>query len=367
MKMLTVPFVSFEPMHKEIQEEVFSTFKMVYEKNWFIQGKEVEAFEKEFAEYCGTKYCIGCGNGLDSLYLILKAMDIHEGDEVIVPSNTFIATALAVSYVGATPVFVEPCLDTFNLNASLIEQKITKKTKAIIAVHLYGQAADMDAINKIARQYKLKVIEDAAQAHGASYKNKKVGALSDAAGFSFYPGKNLGALGDAGAVVTSDKELADKIRALANYGSIQKYNHIYKGNNSRLDEIQAAILRIKLRYLDKWNQNRQNSAAVYLDGIKNAKVILPQISKTGNHVWHIFALRCHDRDEFEKYLNNNSIGTTKHYPIPLHRQKAYADLGLKQGDLPIAEEISSTELSIPMFYGMKGEEIEHVINVINRF
>lgn len=364
---IRVPFATFRPMHEEIKEEIFVKFQDVYNKSQFILGSEVCDFEMEFAAYCGCKYAIGCGNGLDALYLILKAMNIGTGDEVIIPSNTFIATALAVSYTGAVPIFVEPNIDNFNINPSLIEEKITHRTKAIIAVHLYGLAADMDEINMIAKNNNIKVIEDCAQAHGALYKGRRVGALSDAAGFSFYPGKNLGALGDAGAVTTDNLELAEKIRAFGNYGSREKYNHIYKGNNSRLDEVQAAFLRIKLCNLERWTINRQEAAERYLKEIRNPRIILPTVLSDQNHVWHIFATRCKERDGFEKYLNNHGIATTKHYPIPLHLQKAYSELGIRKGELPIAEEISATQLSIPMYYGMSEEEIMYIINIINQF
>ena len=365
--MMNIPFVSFNVMHKEIEEKMLEAFKRVYENNWFIQGKECEAFEKEFAQYCGADYCVGCGNGLDALYLLLRAYGIGEGDEVIVPSNTYIATALAVSYTGAKPVFVEPFIETFNINPSLIEQAITDKTRAIMAVHLYGQPARMDEIKSIAKKYDLKVIEDSAQAHGALYKGTKTGNLGDAAGFSFYPGKNLGALGDGGAIVTSDKELADKCRAIGNYGSDYKYHHIYKGNNSRLDEVQAALLRIKLKELDRWNKRRNEIAKKYIEGIDNEQVILPVTEPDMTHVYHIFGIRCERRDELEKYLNENGIGTNKHYPIPIHLQGAYSELGIPEGTLPIAEKISKTELSIPMYYGMTEEETDYVIEKINAF
>lgn len=365
--MQEVPFSTFAPMHNEIKDEIMQKINEVVEKGWFIQGEEVHAFEKEFAAYCGCKYAVGCGNGLDALYLILKAMDIGDGDEVIVPSNTFIATALAVTYTGATPIFVEPYIETYNLNPTLIEKKISVRTKAIIAVHLYGQPADMEAILSIAQAYNLKVIEDCAQAHGATYKGNIIGSFGEAAGFSFYPGKNLGALGDAGAVVTDNLKLAEKICALGNYGSDFKYHHIYKGNNTRLDEIQAAVLRIKLRYLDQWTKKRQQIAKRYLSEIKNEKITLPTCSEDRSHVWHIFALRCKNRDELEQHMNAHGIGTQKHYPIPIHLQTAYKDLGLLKGSLPIAEEISATELSIPMYYGMTEEEITYVINIINQF
>lgn len=362
---MNIPFVSFETMHKEIESEILAKFKEVYEKNWFIQGEEVRKFEVEFAGFCDSKYCIGCGNGLDALYLILRGYGIGEGDEVIIPSNTYIATALAVSYAGAKPIFVEPDLLIYNIDTDLIEKAITTRTKAIIAVHLYGQPADMDKINSIANKYKLKVIEDSAQSHGALYKGKKVGSLSDASGFSFYPGKNLGALGDAGAVVTNDKQLADKIRSIANYGSDKKYHHIYKGTNSRLDEVQAAFLRIKLRNLNKWNEERRNVAKKYLDGINNPKIIKPVEVDYSRHVWHIFAVRTEERNGLQNYLNSLGIGTTIHYPIPMHLQEAYIDLGYKKGDFPLAEKISEEVISLPMWYGMKDWEVQYIIDKIN--
>ena len=364
---MNIPFVSFEAMHNEIKDEVLAKFKEVYEKNWFIGGSELEQFEAEFAQYCGTKYCVGCGNGLDALFLTLKAYGVGEGDEVIVPSNTYIATALAVSYVGATPVFVEPTLDYFNIDVDRIEEKITDKTKAIMAVHLYGQPASMTKINELAKKHNLIVIEDSAQAHGATYKGVRTGGLGNAAGFSFYPGKNLGALGDAGAMVTNDKEVADRVRALGNYGSDYKYHHIYKGNNSRLDEVQAAMLRIKLRHLDRWNEERARIASRYLAEIDNPEVVLPKLAEDCTHVYHIFAIRTEARESLEKYLNDNGIGTNKHYPIPMHLQEAYADLNIAEGALPIAEEISSTQLSIPMYYGMTDDEISYVIEKINNW
>lgn len=365
---MKVPFATFKPMHDEIKKELDNAYHRVIDSSYFIQGTECEKFEEEFAQYCDAKYCIGVATGLDALYLILKALNIKEGDEVIIPSNTFIATALAVSYCGATPVFVEPLIETYNINTALIEEKITERTKAIIPVHLQGRPADMDEINKIAKKYNLYVIEDAAQAHGANYKGRRVGSLSDAAGFSFYPGKNLGALGDGGAVVTNNKEIADKVRALGNYGSDYKYHHIYKGTNSRLDEIQAAFLRCKLPHLDKWNSERQKIAKKYFDGITNPLITLPlQVDEDYDHIYHVFVIRCDRRDELESYLNKNGIGTVKHYPIPMHLQLAYQDLNIPEGSLPIAEEISRTVLSIPMYYGMSNDEIEYVIQLLNEF
>lgn len=364
---MKIPFVSFLPMERELDNDLREAFERVFTHSWYIEGAEDKAFEKAYAEYCGTQYCIGVGNGLDALMLSLKALGIGEGDEVIVPSNTYIATALAVTYVGAKPVFVEPQIETFNVDPGKIETAITKRTKAIMPVHLYGQACDMDPIMKLAKKYSLKVVEDCAQAHGATYKGKKVGTFGDAAGFSFYPGKNLGALGDAGAVVTNDKAQADKIRALGNYGSDYKYHHIYKGNNSRLDELQAAFLTAKLPHLDQMNAERRRIAGRYLTEIKNPKVILPTVEKDMVPVWHIFGIRCSERDALERHLNDSGIGTNKHYPIPMHLQECYKDLGFKEGDFPIAEEISRTELSLPMYYGMTEEEIGYVIEAINAF
>ena len=364
---MKVPFVSFFPMERELNNELRGAFNRVFEKSWYIKGDENDAFEKAFAEYCGTKYCVGVGNGLDALMLSLKALGVGCGDEVIVPSNTYIATALSVTYVGATPVFVEPDIRTFNVNPFLIEDKITEKTKAIMPVHLYGQACDMDPIMEIAKRNNLYIIEDCAQAHGATYKGKKVGTFGVASGFSFYPGKNLGALGDAGAVVTNSKELADKVRALGNYGSDYKYHHIYKGCNSRLDELQAAFLAAKLPHLDRMNEERRRIAAKYTEGIKNPKVILPNVLDDCVPVWHIYGIRCMKRDTLEKYLNSNGIGTNKHYPMPMHLQECYKDLNVRKGGFPIAEEISNTELSIPMYYGMTDNEVQYVIETINNF
>lgn len=364
---MTVSFVSFLPMEEELNDDIRNAFDRVFSRSWYIEGEENKAFEKAFAEYCGVKYCIGVGNGLDALMLSLKALGIRTGDEVIVPSNTYIATALAVTYVGATPVFVEPDIRTFNINPTLIEKVITDKTKAIMPVHLYGQACDMDPIMEIAKKYNLRIIEDCAQAHGAIYKGKKVGTFGDAAGFSFYPGKNLGALGDAGAVVTNDKELADKIRALGNYGSDYKYHHIYKGNNSRLDELQAAFLAAKLPHLERMNIERRRIAQMYSEGINNLKVITPYVMPDCIPVWHIYGIRCKYRDALEKHLNGKDIGTNKHYPIPIHLQECYKDLNIPEGVLSIAEEISATELSLPMYYGMTKEEIQYIVNCINQF
>lgn len=364
---MKIPFVSFLPMEQELDKELRKAFERVYKRSWYIGGKEDEAFEQAFAKYCGVNFSIGTGNGLDALMLALKALGIKAGDEVIVPSNTFIATALAVTYVGATLVFVEPDIRTFTMDTARIEEKITENTKAIMPVHLYGQPCDMEPILKLAEKYGLYIVEDCAQAHGATYKGKKVGAFGNAAGFSFYPGKNLGALGDGGAVVTDDKILAEKIRALGNYGSDYKYHHIFQGNNSRLDEIQAAFLNEKLPHLERMNEERRRIAACYLDEIDNPNIILPYVLPDTVPVWHIFAIRCKRRDELEGYLAEHGISTNKHYPIPIHLQKCYQDLGMKKGSLPIAEEISETELSLPMYYGMTDKEVQYVIDCLNRF
>lgn len=365
---MKIPFASFEKMHSELRNELDQAYSRVLDSNYFIQGEECRKFEEKFADYCGVKYCIGVGNGLDALTLILRALNIGSDDEVIVPSNTYIATALAISNVGALPVFVEPEISTFNIDVNKIEDKITSKTKAIIAVHLQGRPADMDTINEIAEKYDLKVIEDAAQAHGAKYKGRKVGSLGAAAGFSFYPGKNLGALGDGGCVTTNDKKIADKVRALGNYGSDYKYHHIYKGVNSRLDELQAAFLSVKLNNLDKWNSERRRIAKRYINEINNPNIILPlSTDDEYEHIYHVFVIRCKKRNELETYLNSAGIGTVKHYPIPMHLQGAYKELGIPQGALPISEEISNTVLSIPMYYGMTDEQVSFVIDTINSF
>ena len=364
---MNVPFVSFKPLEKELDADLRAAFERVYQRSWYIEGQEDEAFEKAFAAYCGTEHCVGCGNGLDALMLVLKALGVGEGDEVLVPSNTYIATALAVTYTGATPVFVEPDIRTYDLDPARLEAALTPKTKAVMPVHLYGQPCDMDPIMAFARAHGLFVVEDCAQAHGATYHGQRIGTFGDAAGFSFYPGKNLGALGDAGAVVTNNRDLAEKVRALGNYGSDYKYHHVYQGNNSRLDELQAAFLVAKLPHLDRMNQERRRIAARYLDEIHNSQLTLPYILPGTEPVWHIFAVRCRKRDELVAYLADKGIATNKHYPIPMHLQGAYASLGIPKGTLPIAEEISATQLSLPMFYGMTEDEVSHVVDALNAF
>lgn len=362
-----VKFLDMKPMHDKIKDEIMQAIEKVYDSNWYILGKEVESFEEEFAAYCGTKYCIGVANGLEALHLILRGYGIGEGDEVIVPSNTYIATALAVNYTGATPIFVEPDNRTYNIDPKLIEASITEKTKAIMAVHLYGQPCDMDPINEIAKKYNLKVIEDNAQSQGAMYKGKKTGNLGDAAGISFYPGKNLGALGDAGAITTNDKELADKIRTLRNYGSNKKYYNEYKGYNSRLDEIQAAILRVKLRYLDEWNNYRREVAKTYLNKINNENIVLPYIQQDTNPVWHQFIIRTKNRDELQNYLEEYGISTMIHYPVPIHKQEAYKEYSHMIGKLPIAEDIAEEILSLPIYPEISVFDVNKVIERLNEY
>jgi len=364
---MKVPFMSLEHVQNELDSELRNAFDRVYKSSHYIIGNEVSAFEKEFAEYCGRKYAVGCNSGLDALMLPLKALGIGTGDEVIVPSNTYIATALAVSYTGAVPVFVEPDIRTYNIDPEKIKEKITDKTKALMIVHLYGQPCDMSAIGKIAEEYNIKIIEDCAQAHGAKYNGKRVGSFGYAAGFSFYPGKNLGAFGDAGAIVSDDDSFINKIKALRNYGSDYKYHHIYKGYNTRLDEIQAAILRVKLPHLYHMNKYRANIARRYFEGISNPLIKTPFVIDDVKPVWHIFAVRCDRRPDLEMYLKDNGIETIKHYPVPIHLQGAYKELNIKEGSLPVAEEISRTELSIPMFYGMTDEQVCYVISKLNQF
>ncbi|MFH1616610.1 MAG: DegT/DnrJ/EryC1/StrS family aminotransferase [Planctomycetota bacterium] len=360
-----IPFLDLRPQHNEVRDEVLLAIKGVIDSGWYILGPQVEAFEKEFAEYCGVKYCVGVGNGLDALHMILRGYEIGKGDEVIVPANTYIATVLAVNYAGATPVFVEPDERTYNINPALIEKAVTPRTKAILCVHLYGQAADMDPIATIAAKYRLKIIEDAAQAHGAVYKGQKAGSLGDAAGFSFYPGKNLGALGDGGCVTTNDSGLAEQIRSLRNYGSVKKYYNTYKGFNTRLDEMQAAVLRVKLRHLDKWNSERRRIAGIYVDGLKNSKLIIPFVPDFTEPVWHLFVIRSPDRDKIQSRLNDAGIGTLIHYPIPPHLQEAYKDMALAEGAFPITEKIANEVLSLPIWIGLAENDVGYILDVIN--
>lgn len=362
---MEVTYANFRRMHGAIEGELKEAMDDVYESQWFIQGEKLEAFENAFASYCGTEHCIGTGNGLDALRLMLEAYGIGAGDEVIIPANTFIATALAVSYVGATPVFVDSDPDTLLMDPAKIEAAITPAAKAILVVHLYGKLAEVEKTRAIAERHGLFLFEDAAQAHGATGGSNMAGSIGDAAAFSFYPGKNLGAFGDAGAVVTSNAEAARKVRALGNYGSHKKYEHVYKGVNSRLDEMQAAVLLAKLPHLDTWNEERRVIARAYYEGIGNDAITLPPFDETS--VQHIFPVFCETRDELKDHLAQHGIQTQIHYPTPIHLQKAYADLELGEGAFPVAEKIARTELSVPLYPGMTDEEIAYVIDTLNAY
>jgi dTDP-4-amino-4,6-dideoxygalactose transaminase len=364
-----IPFLDLKAVNAQYSDELKEATARVIDSGWYIQGNECKEFEKEFATYCGTKYCIGVANGLDALTLIIRAYKemgiMQDGDEIIVPANTYIASILAISENNLIPVLVEPDIMTYNIDPSLIEEKITKKTKAIMAVHLYGQVAEMDAINAIAKKYNLKVIEDSAQAHGAVYNGKRTGNLGDASGFSFYPGKNLGALGDGGAVTTNDEALATTIRALGNYGSEKKYENMYKGTNSRLDEMQAAMLRVKLRYLDDEIRHRREIANYYLDNIKNENIILPTVQEDGNHVWHVFVVRCIDRSRLQQYCLENGIYTLIHYPVAPHKQEAYKEWNGES--YPISEKIHDEVLSLPISGLQCMEDTKIIVKYINAY
>jgi dTDP-4-amino-4,6-dideoxygalactose transaminase len=359
-----IPFLDLKSINLAHEEGLKRAFDRVLHSGWYILGQEVKAFEQEFAAYCGTEYAVGVSNGLDALHLILRGWGIGEGDEVIVPSNTYIATWLAATYAGATPVPVEPVEGTYNIDPDLLEAAITPRTRAIMVVHLYGQPVDMDPIMAIAAKHGLKVIEDGAQAHGAEYKGKKVGAVGHAAGFSFYPGKNLGALGDAGAITTNDGELAAQLRVLVNYGSRVKYHNEVKGFNCRLDELQAAFLREKLPYLDAETARRREIADMYLAGLSGLDLTLPQCLEGTRPVWHLFVVRFKNREEVQAALTKHGIGTVIHYPIPPHLQPAYAELGYGHGAFPVAERIHEEVLSLPMGPTMRDEEVQRVIEAI---
>lgn len=364
---IRIPFLDLKSPYLELKEELDDAYQRVMESGWYILGKEVEAFESEFATYCGSRHCIGVGNGLEALHLILRAMDIGPGDEVIVPSNTYIATWLAVSYTGAKPVPVEPDVRTYNIDPIRIEGAITSRTKAILAVHLYGQPADMDPINTIAKAHGLRVIEDAAQAHGARYKGKLTGSLGDAAGFSFYPGKNLGALGDGGAVTTDDVELAERIRTLRNYGSKVKYHNEEKGFNSRLDELQAALLRVKLKYLDEWNVRRAKLAELYHKELSGSNLVLPFVPDFADPAWHLFVVLSESREALQQKLHDAEIGTMIHYPVPPHLQPAYNELKFSAGTFPLAERTSRQLLSLPIGPHLSSDGVASVCKSIRDF
>ncbi len=362
-----IPFLDLGAINNSHREDLEAAFRRVMDSGWFILGKELESFEAEFAAYCGVKHCIGVGNGLEALHLILRAMEIGPGDEVIVPANTYIATWLAVSYAGATPVPVEPEESTYNIDPALIEATITSRTKAIMAVHLYGQPAGMEPIRAIANRHGLKVIEDAAQAHGARCKERRTGSLGDAAGFSFYPGKNLGALGDGGAVTTNDDTVAERIRVLRNYGSKVKYHNEVKGYNSRLDELQAAFLREKLKTLDADNAHRGKLAGLYTELLADTGLALPVVPAWTEPVWHIYAVRTPKRDQLQTYLQQNGIATMIHYPIPPHLQPAYAELGLAAGSFPLTEAIHSEVLSLPMGPHLDEDAVRKIVGIVSDF
>jgi len=364
-----ISFLDLKNINSQYREELINVCVKVIDSGWYIQGLECEKFEKEFASYCGTKYAIGVGNGLDALILILKAYKIMgimtDGDEVIVPANTYIASILAISDNNLVPVLVEPDINTYLIDPLKIEEKITTRTKAIMPVHLYGQTCSMNGINKIAKKHNLKIIEDSAQAHGAFFEKNRTGNLGDASAFSFYPGKNLGALGDGGIVTTNDKELANIVRALGNYGSHEKYKNTYKGTNSRLDEIQAAILRVKLKYIDEEIDKRRMIANYYLQNISNLKIILPSVRTSNNHVWHLFVIRVKNRKSFQEYLMNNNIQTLIHYPLPPHKQLAYKEMN--QESYSITELIHDEILSIPISGVQSLETTKEIVKIINKF
>ena len=365
---MNVPFLDLKDQYRELHEQLDRAYQRVAESGRFILGPEVEKFESEFAAYCEAKHCVGAGNGLDALHLILRAAEIGAGDEVIVPSNTYIATWLAVSYAGATPIPVEPDEHTYNIDPERIEAAITGRTRAIMAVHLCGQPADMDAINEIAARHDLKVIEDCAQAHGARYKGRRVGTLGFAAAFSFYPGKNLGASGDGGAVTTNDDDLARRVRIIGNYGSELKYYNETKGLNSRLDEFQAAFLRVKLARLDQWNDRRKQIAKDYLQALNGVPNLTPPfVPEWADPVWHLFMVRHPRRDLLQKHLTENGVGTIIHYPVPPHLQRAYAELGYTRGQFPISETMADEVLSLPMSAHLSPGQTSYVVQQLSTF
>lgn len=362
---MKVPFLDLAAAYSELKSEIEASILASLRSGWYIGGQDVEAFEGEFSSYTGTQHCVGVANGLDALHLALRAMDIGSGDEVIVPSNTYIATWLAVSQCGAIPVPVEPLDSTYNIDPAKIEAAITPRTRAIIPVHLYGQPADLDPILAVGRKYGLRVLEDAAQAHGARYKGKRIGGHGDAVAWSFYPGKNLGALGDAGAVTTNDPEIADRIRVSHNYGSRVKYVNEVQGYNSRLDPVQAVALRVKLKYLDEWNARRAAIAAHYTERLLGAGLVLPQVPQWAEPVWHLYVVQHAKRDALQKTLQAAGIGTLIHYPIPPHLQQAYQNLGHAAGRFPIAESMARQLLSLPMGPQLDEAGVEAVIHALD--
>lgn len=365
---MNIPFLSFKKMNADVKAELLPSFEQFVDKGWYIMGEQLKSFEKEYAAYCHTAYCAGVANGLDALIIALRTLGIGEGDEVIVPSNTYIASWLAVSYVGATPVPVEPRADTYNINPELIATAITSKTKAIMPVHLYGQCCEMDAIMQIASEHGLYVVEDNAQAQGATYNGKITGSFGHINATSFYPGKNLGAYGDAGAVTTNDEKLFNLANTIRNYGSAKKYYNEIKGINSRLDELQAGFLSIKMKYLDGWNAERQRLADFYNTLLKDVKeIVLPVVAPNATSAFHLFVIRSKQRNALQEHLSKNGIGTLIHYPLPAHLQEAYKEMNGKKGDFPIAEEIADTCLSLPLYPGLTDEEITYICDTIKQF
>lgn len=361
---MKIPFLDIGAAYRELQCEIDAAVARILASGWYILGPEVDAFEADWAAYCGARHAVGVANGLDALTLALCALDIGEGDEVIVPSNTYIATWLAVTGVGATPVPVEPDPATHNIDVSRIEAAVTSRTKVILPVHLYGQPANMDAILEIGRRHRVRIVEDAAQAHGARYKGKRIGAHSDLVCWSFYPGKNLGALGDAGAVTTDDADLAARVALLRNYGSRQKYVNEEAGVNSRLDPVQAAVLRVKLAVLDDWTERRRAIAATYSQGLEGARLILPHVPDWADPAWHLYVVRSSNRDRLQARLGKAGIGTLIHYPIPPHMQKAYAGLGLAPDALPLARDLAAQVISLPMGPHLTSDQAAHVAEVV---
>lgn len=363
----SIPFVDLRAQYHTIRDEVRAEVDTVFESTQFILGDRVNEFERNFANYLGVKHAIGVGSGLDALRLALEAADVGSGDEVIIPANTFIATALAVSATGAKPVLVDCKEDTYQIDPALIEPAITPRTKVMMPVHLYGQSADMSAIMEIARAHQIEVIEDAAQAHGTRFMDQPCGSYGLAGCFSFYPGKNLGAYGDGGAVVTNSDEFAKKLNSLRNYGQKQKYVHVEKGTNSRLDTVQAAILNIKLRHLDDWNAGRRSHAALYSDSLANQDLVVPALDPRSTHIFHLYVVRTRRREELQKHLADRGIQTGIHYPIPIHLQEAYADLGFKKGAFPVTEKLAHEVLSLPMYPELTQQQIEFVLEGIASF
>ncbi len=365
---MQIPFYSTEKQHQPIRQHLLDRMAEVLDSNWYISGNNVAAFEAAYALYCRQAHCVGVSNGLDALFLCLKSLDIGEGDEVILPSHCFVACVLAITHTGATPIFVEPDPKTYTLDVSSIETVVTDRTKAILAVHMYGHPCQMDALMALAEKHQLWVIEDTAQAHGAQYAGRIAGSWGHMQATSFYPTKNLAALGDAGAITTQDEWLAARIRMLQNYGSSQKYHYKRQGWNKRLDEIQAAILQVKLTHLDSWNQQRQHLASAYLTQLAGIPgLVLPQILPQVLHAWHLFVVRTTQRTDLQSYLKTYGIDTLIHYPIPVHLQPAYRELGFRRGDFPVAEEIADTCLSLPLYPGLTDEEIEYIAEKIRQF